>query len=401
MKHADLEKIRAAGLITDEQCQKIIEHFHLGSEDGGGKLLQIISIIGAVMSVSGIVLLVAANWNDIPRGIKIATGLLLLVGCYGGGYYFRDVKTEYKNTGEALYLAGAMLFLANIGLIGQIYNLSSRPPNAILLWWVGFAVLPWLLRSKPLHILSLIVFTVWIIWEANLEDSLLHIGQLHQFETCVFTLLGLVFLGAGYCLRRTSFHGFADPTEHFGLLGICGFSYPLVWKYFYDPVSLRNQPHCSIVILLVLGALAIGMITTGLWKENRLTPQWRVTWGAALAAVALVMILLPFGYNLLIINQTPFCHFPIAVMLFVFCMLQIQVGVHLHSPSMVNLGIALIALILVALYISLIDTMERTGWLFLISGVFLVIFGIYLEKKRRTLLLRMRETNIAPATAAT
>jgi hypothetical protein len=47
MKHADIQKLHDAGLITDEQRQKIIEQFQF-KEDGGGKFLAIVSLIGAV-----------------------------------------------------------------------------------------------------------------------------------------------------------------------------------------------------------------------------------------------------------------------------------------------------------------------------------------------------------------
>ncbi len=84
MKYADIQKIRDAGLITDEQRQKIVEHFQL-KEDGSGKFLAIVSIIGAVLIAAGIALLIAAHWNEIPRGVKIATGLLLMLGFHAGG----------------------------------------------------------------------------------------------------------------------------------------------------------------------------------------------------------------------------------------------------------------------------------------------------------------------------
>ena len=34
--------------------------------------------------------------------------------------------------------------------------------------------------------------------------------------------------------------------------------------------------------------------------------------------------------------------------------------------------------------------MARTGLMFVIGGVFLIVFGIYLEKKRRTLMAQMK-----------
>jgi uncharacterized membrane protein len=134
MKPSDIQKMHEAGLITDEQRQKIIEHFQL-KEDGGGKFLAIVSLIGAVLIAAGITLLIAAHWNEIPRGVKIAAGLLLMLGFHAGGWWLREVRGKFRKTGEALHLIGSCLFLANIALIGQIYNIVSRPPNAFLLWW--------------------------------------------------------------------------------------------------------------------------------------------------------------------------------------------------------------------------------------------------------------------------
>ena len=79
-----------------------------------------------------------------------------------------------------------------------------------------------------------------------------------------------------------------------------------------------------------------------------------------------------------------------AVGLFVFCLLQIQVGVQRRSEFMVNLGVVFIALLIIATYINLVGSMARTGVMFLIGGVFLIVFGIYLEKKRRALMRQMK-----------
>jgi len=188
MTHADIEKLHEAGLITEEQRQKIIEHFQLKG-DGGNKFLAIVSIVGAVLITAGIILLISAHWNEIPRGVKIAAGIALMLGAHAGGWWVRGSGTgilpvrfsadgspvpqkltgkmpvplsgKYRKTGEALHLIGSGLFLANIALIGQIYNIVSRPPNAFLLWWLGIAALPWLLRSKAQHVLLLLAFGIW------------------------------------------------------------------------------------------------------------------------------------------------------------------------------------------------------------------------------------------------
>jgi len=49
-----------------------------------------------------------------------------------------------------------------------------------------------------------------------------------------------------------------------------------------------------------------------------------------------------------------------------------------------------IALDIVAAYCGLFGSMARTGLMFLISGIFLIVFGVYLEKKRRALMKQIK-----------
>jgi len=388
MKYSDIEKIQGAGLITAEQQRQIVEHFKLKEE--GSRFLAIISFVGAVLVSCGIILLIAANWDQIPRGVKIAAGLLLMLAAHGTGWYLSEVNGHYRKGGEALHLAGSGLFLGNIALIGQIYHLSSRPPNAFLLWWAGIAALPWLLRSKAQHVLCLMVFGLWFGLEINQEGSPIYFGN-DEHQILLYALLGLVYLGGAYCLRRTSFAEFAPPMENLGLLAFQVFAYPLTWGTFY-----RQQGGLATIspwIFPALAVLALVLLAVGVASLKDLSRQWRWTWGLALAGgIALLagqIFVAPHwtaGYD----RQNNAYHWVCAVGLFVFCLLQIQVGVQRRSESLVNLGVAFIALLIIATYINLVGSMARTGLMFVIGGVFLIVFGIYLEKKRRTLMAQMK-----------
>jgi uncharacterized membrane protein len=392
MKTTDIEKIHDAGLITDEQQKNIIEHFKLKEE--GGNFLAIVSIIGAVLIAAGITLLIAAHWNEIPRGVKIAAGLLLLLGFHAGGWWLREVQGKYRKTGEALHLIGSCLFLANIALIGQIYNIVSRPPNAFLLWWIGIAALPWLLRSKAQHVLLLIAFGIWFGFEVNEHGGLIYCESDRQ--VLLYALLGLVYLGAGYCLRRGVFSEFAGVTEKLGLLAFLIFVYPLTWKDFFgwENSEIRQW------FFPALGVLALLLPAAGLKNLTALTRQWRWTWFAALLGMMAFMATVWFGcWQLDHAGESrhyfwgeSWSYLVGSLALFVFCLLQIQIGIQERSPFLVNLGIVFIALDILAAYCDLFGSMARTGVMFLISGIFLIVFGVYLEKKRRGLMRRMKST---------
>jgi hypothetical protein len=398
MKYGDVQTLHDAGLITDEQRQKIIEHFQLKA-DGGGKFLAIVSFVGAVLIAAGITLLVAAHWDEIPRGVKIAAGLGLMLGFHAGGWWLREIHGKYRKTGEALHLVGSGLFLANIALLGQIYHIVSRPPNAFLLWWIGIAALPWLLRSRAQHVLLLLAFGIWFGLEVNQDGCPICCES--ERQVLLYALLGLGYLGAGYGLRRTRFSEFAGVTERLGLLAFLIFTFPLTWKGFFG----REDAELHAWFFPALGLFALLLLAGGIRNLRALAVQWRWTWFAALFGMVAFMATVWFGcWQLDPVGAHHYWrgeswNYLVGVLaLFVFCLLQIQVGLQERSPFLVNLGVVFIALDIIAAYCDLFESMARTGMMFVISGVFLILFGVYLEKKRRKL---MRQIKTAGANSKT
>jgi len=401
MNYGDIQKLHAAGLIDEEQRRKIVAHFQL-KEDGGGKFLAIVSIIGAVLIAAGVVLLISAHWNGIPRGVKIAGGVLLMLGAHGFGWWLREIHGQYRKTGEALHFLGSCLFLANIALLGQIYNLVSRPPNAFLLWWLGLAALPWLLRSKSQFVLLLLAVGVWFGLEANERDSWIYAGS-DQHQILLYSLLGLIYLGAGWLLRPGRFAAFAGVAEKLGLLLFLVFLYPLAWKDFFGGWS---RPEIQRWLFPALALLALLPLAAGARNMRALNRQWRWTWFGALLGMMVFMTTVWFdcwqlepvgGKRHYYYWGESWNYLAGTMALFVFCLLQIQVGVQKRSPFLVNLGIAFVALDIFAAYCDLFGSMARTGLMFLISGIFLIVFGVYLEKKRRKLMKQINPPLAAEA----
>lgn len=411
MKTTDIEKIHEAGLVTAEQRDQIIAHF--GLKDESVKFLVIISFIGAVMIAAGVALLISAHWNDIPRGVKIAAGLALMLGAHGGGWWLRKgggdasspessatraslPRGQYRKTGEALQFLGSALFLANIALVGQIYHLESRTPDAFLLWWLGIAALPWLLRSRAQFVLLLAAFSVWFGCEINERDSLIYFNN--ESQVLAYALLGLNFLGVGFLLRRTLFPDFAPVAEKLGALGLLVFAYPLTWAGFL------SWPHHDADLcrwlLPALAGLAVIATVAGVRNLPGLTRQWRFTWAGALAVVAGLLVaafFAPREQHWFWSGSFDAVNAVASLTLFVFCLLQIQAGLQLRSRFLVNLGVAFIGLDIISAYFGLFGTMARTGLMFLISGIFLIVFGVYLEKKRRKLMQQIKTSKTTEA----
>ena len=84
MKTTDIHRIRDGGLITEDQSAAIIDHFKLDQQ--ANKLMIILGAVGALLVGSGIILLLAANWADIPRGVKLAPAIAALIGAHYSGW---------------------------------------------------------------------------------------------------------------------------------------------------------------------------------------------------------------------------------------------------------------------------------------------------------------------------
>ena len=388
MKLSDIDRLRDDGLVSADQHRAIVERYSLDRE--GNRLLAILGILGGILVTAGAVLLVAANWDEVPKAVKIVGGLLLMLGAHGVGWRFGRSGT-HPAMAATFHLVGAGLFLANIGLVGQVYHLSSRPQNAILLWLAGIAPLPWILRSRALLLLTLSVFGVWLGTELVDSEGLLHFGG--EARMCsLYLALAVVFIGAGRLLRGGRFPEFAGPTEKFGLLAVHHSAFPLMLGFFYrqDPI----QP-AGWWVAAVVATIGFGLVLRDVFEEDPDLPrQWRWVWLGALVGI---LFLASAGLGLhqpgpRYGGREAGPHWLVLPAMFAFSLLQIRVGLHRRIPFFVNLAIVSIAVQILTAYLQLFGTMADTGLIFVSTGVLLIGLGWYLERQRRSLVRSMSAT---------
>ena len=96
----------------------------------------------------------------------------------------RSISTSRSTRAARL----APLMLAGIALVSQIYHLNDRPSNGVLIWWMGIASLPYLLRSFSIQMVSVIGAT---LSGANLSQA-----NLTNADFDLATLAGANFTGA-------------------------------------------------------------------------------------------------------------------------------------------------------------------------------------------------------------
>ncbi len=173
-KRIDLDALVANKIITKAQAEKILSFNQSKNISKAWKLMYWIS--GLFIGL-GTILLISANWDNIPDWIKLVADFTVLGAVLYGAYW--SIVNKKDNFRE-LFLTLSLLFVgATIGLIAQIYNLSGG--------WQSFA-LAWSMLSLPLALLSRLTI-INIVWLC-LFVSAINFGFVEKFVRYVAEYYG-------------------------------------------------------------------------------------------------------------------------------------------------------------------------------------------------------------------
>ncbi len=137
----------------------------LYGEPEGGRVrnvaLVICATLGAVLVGSGIILLFAHNWDDIPRTGRAALSLLLLVIAQSLAAWVirRRPQSRAWREGAATFLLLAVG--ATISLIAQTYQVPGNPRSFLLTWMLLSVPLVYLMSASLPAIFFMVGITAW------------------------------------------------------------------------------------------------------------------------------------------------------------------------------------------------------------------------------------------------
>src|SRR4051812_6966025 len=110
------------GVITPAQAD-LIRRLYPPSDVALPWGMLIFSGIGAIVIGLGVVLLLAYNWQLIPKFGKLGLIFGALLLAHWGGLRYLPAPDWRRQLGEALSVLGTMLFGAGIWLVAQVYHI--------------------------------------------------------------------------------------------------------------------------------------------------------------------------------------------------------------------------------------------------------------------------------------
>lgn len=157
----DIARWEARGLVSAALGQQLRDDIAANHGKGIG-FGQVLAVMAALLMSAAILILIAANWEEIPRVGRVLAIFAVIAGGYLGGAFLK--LRDHAALSEALWLVSAAAFGGGIALIGQMYHLSGDETQAILVWCVGTALAAALLRSPVLAAASVCLSAAWAAW---------------------------------------------------------------------------------------------------------------------------------------------------------------------------------------------------------------------------------------------
>ena len=154
---ADLVKWVAAGVISDGAAQAIRKARF--SDEAASRLPGIFAMLGALMLAASVSAFVAANWQEIPRMVRLVGILAIIVGCFFPALLLQ--RRGHPAAADATITFATLCFGAGIALVGQMYHLPGDwPAGAMLVATGALVTASFTGKSGPL-ILAFVAMASW------------------------------------------------------------------------------------------------------------------------------------------------------------------------------------------------------------------------------------------------
>ncbi|MBU7006688.1 DUF2157 domain-containing protein [Phosphitispora fastidiosa] len=423
------------GIIDDTQARNIMRRYPQTGEETarGSRLITLLSVMGALLLGVGVILFFAANWQVMPKWLKVGIVLGSILLAYGTGYWLAFEKGNYPRVGRALIFLGTVLYGSGIWLIAQIFHINAHYPNGVLFWVLGIIPVVLVCRSLSVLVEASLLLTLWTLLEqtgfqhSNLlylpvfilvmvvaykVESQLAVGitlpglavwlgiagilSMRETEAFFFTLFLTAMLGILIYITG-NVHGIRDELVHmklpYQLTGLPVFFislYLLSFRVLADASDnifqegISYPPFFLAALLTIIAGIAAG----GIYVHTKSRHNKRIIRENIflIMAAALLPVIMVFAG---MIGEGVFVA-AVNILLFACIIAVVVIGYSNREPEWINIGIVFFVLDVIARYFDFFWDMLPKSLFFMAGGALLLIGGTLLERNRRKVIQGMK-----------
>ena len=154
-------------LISADQARSICRFYDVDYDTAQdhSTAYNMLIVLGFLFIGLALITIIGANWESIPRGLRMAGLLTLTAGTHG--FATRYYLLNRVSLGTGLFFLGNLFYGASIILIAQIYHLGEHMPDGVFFWALGSLPFALLLRHTGLTFSSGLLALLWFCLEAQ------------------------------------------------------------------------------------------------------------------------------------------------------------------------------------------------------------------------------------------
>jgi uncharacterized membrane protein len=207
----DLSLWVGKGLLGGETADALLKEYD--ARPASFSLGNVLTILAAILLAAAILLVVASNWEAIPRLVRVCLIVALIWAVHLGAAMLARGAIAAAN---GLLVIGTLSFGGAISLVGQMYHLSGDEQTVMYLWFAMAAVSAILFRSGV--VAAVVGFLAWASFAVYLDGSDM---RWMRFDGWMAPIMALIVIGL---VRYTG----ADRARHLAYLLLVGW---LAWLY--------------------------------------------------------------------------------------------------------------------------------------------------------------------------
>ncbi|MDR0563501.1 MAG: DUF2157 domain-containing protein [Azoarcus sp.] len=266
----------------------------MGSYTVARYLSNVVLILGAAMVGIGILSIIAANWDDIPRLLKIS----LIIGLYLAsilGAYVCEKRSRPVIANVLLFLSGFLL-LGGLALLSQIFHISGTLEDLLWTWLIIYAPTFLITRNISIFVLYEVVAIFYMFFEmgkGSYYRGYDHIAFGPWQPFAVMLLVMAVAWRLWHVERGVSSQKKKSKLQNFFIGGstrrIMLSNFMLItWFLLVCSINARGEPF----LMCILGVLAIGAVIGVIaWKLDASDIDWQ-----SLVVISICGVLLSFEF---------------------------------------------------------------------------------------------------------
>ncbi|QJW45623.1 DUF2157 domain-containing protein [bacterium BFN5] len=402
--YRELPDLIQKGIVTPEIAEQLKKHYGPAETTTGTRtFLMIFGVIGVVLVGLGIILILAHNWAALTKLTRlfISVGLLIVAQIASGVTLARkrDSQVWLESTATLQFL----MVGASIALVGQTYHLADDTDTFIRTWMLLALPLIYLMNSRFVAVLYVVGVTFWASSSANSPENQLvwlflilvapyywHLIRKDRYSNTTFIACWILNI----CLYISFAAAFSRTIDQLGPLlysALFTINY-LGGVFWFNDDKLRWQMPFKIIGLAGNTVLIFMLTFNDIWRHLELGTQAISVTEGVLVLLSLILVI---AGNMLYIRKTGWTNIQyslapliigsayilklynesgvIATILLNCFLLVISIstfvtGVRKHKLGLVNIGMALLAALIIARFLDM-------NFSFVIRGLVFVLLG--------------------------